>query len=277
MENNAPAMTEKRLMSGLHLKIILVTRPKNQAEEFIRLLEEAGARALSAPMIEIVPPESWAECDRTIRQVGTYDYILFTSANAVEKFFERALLVDGWSLSAIRQKTIYAVGKMTKRALEVRGCRVSDIPEKSTAEDLGRLLLKIEVRGKKILCPRGNLGSSVLPALLRRAGAVVDNPIVYQTKKSTFEDLIGVAEKLRRKEVDVVTFFSPSSVKSLIELVSAEKLDGVVIAAIGERTAQAVRDAGLRVDIIPPSSTSESMVEALVEFFRPKDAQGGAA
>src|SRR3989304_8646188 len=122
----------------------------------------------------MAPPDSWVECDRAIRILHDYHLLVFTSVNAVESFFSRAMAIDGWSLSTIRRKNVYAVGEKTRSALQAYGCIVEDLPRKATAEELGHVVGRMEVRGKKVLLPRGNLGIQVLPRLLRQYGAIVD-------------------------------------------------------------------------------------------------------
>jgi uroporphyrinogen III methyltransferase/synthase len=249
-------------------RTILITRAKEQAEEFAHALGQAGATVAYFPTIEIAPPDSWAECDRAIRILHDYHFLVFTSVNAVETFFARAMTTDVWSLSKIRQKNVYAVGEKTKSAVESYGCIVEDLPGKGSAEELGHLIGRMEVRGKKVLLPRGNLGTQVLPKLLRQYGAIVDEIVVYQTQKPESRDVGSIRKMLDAKEIDAVTFFSPSSVRNFTDLIAGSKLDAVVIAVIGETTANAVRNAGLRVHVISSKAASESMVSSLSEFFR---------
>lgn len=253
---------------------VLITRAKEQADEFAHALEQAGATVAYFPTIEIVPPDSWIECDRAIRNLHDYHFLVFTSVNAVENFFSRALVVDGWSLSTIRQNKIYAVGEKTKSALESHGCKVEDLPWKATAEELGHFLGRMEMRGKRVLLPRGNLGTQLLPKLLRQHGAIVDEVVVYQTRKPESPDVESVQRMLHNKEIDAVTFFSPSSFRNFVELISSDKLGGVVVAVIGEVTANAAQSAGLKVDVVAAKATSESMVSSLADFFAMQTATG---
>jgi uroporphyrinogen-III synthase len=242
---------------------VLITRAKEQTDEFAHALERAGATVSFFPTIEIVSPDSWVECDRAIRNLHDYHFLAFTSVNAVENFFSRALVVDGWSLPTIRRNKIYAVGEKTKSALESHGCKV----EEATAEELGHLLGRVEMRGKRVLLPRGNLGTQLLPKLLRQHGAIVDEVVVYQTRKPESPDVESVQRMLHNKEIDAVTFFSPSSFRNFVDLISSDKLNGVVVAVIGEVTANTAQSAGLKVDVVAAKASSESMVSSLADFF----------
>jgi uroporphyrinogen-III synthase len=253
---------------------VLITRARQQAEEFARALEQAGATVAYLPTIEIVPPDSWVECDRAIRNLQDYHLLVFTSVNAVENFFSRAPTVDGWSLSTIRRNKIYAVGEKTKGALESHGCKVEDLPWKATAEELGHLLARMEMRRKRVLLPRGNLGTQLLPKLLRQYGATVDEVVVYQTRKPKPQDIRPIQKMLDNHEIDAATFFSPSSIRNFADLVEKDKLNGVVVAVIGEVTANAARRAGLTVEVVAAESSSESMVSSLADFFAMQTATG---
>jgi uroporphyrinogen-III synthase len=125
----------------------------------------------------------------------------------------------------------------------------------------------MEMRGKRVLLPRGNLGTQLLPKLLRQYGAIVDEVVVYQTRKPDSQDVEPIQTMLENKDVDAVTFFSPSSVHNFTDLITKDQLDGVAIAVIGEVTANAARRAGLRVDVLAAKASSESMVSSLANFF----------
>ncbi len=265
--NGLNSDSENDGMKPLEGRTILVTRAESQAKEFGEKLELAGATIVYFPTIEITPPDSWVECDTAIRHLHTYDLIAFTSVNAVENFFARALSVDGWSLSTIRQKRVFAVGEKTRSALESHGCKTEDLPEKATAQELGHFLQQIELKGKSALLPRGNLGTQVLPKLLQQSGAIVHEVIVYQTRKPEIKSVESIQQMLTKGAIDVVTFFSPSSVRNFTDLLPAANLNGVAIAVIGEVTSAAAQQAGLRVEVIPPNPTSESMVSSLTDFF----------
>jgi len=274
MSDGLNSESRHRETKPLEGKTILVTRARNQAKEFAEQLELAGATVVYFPTIEIAPPESWADCDNAIRNLHTYDLIVFTSVNAVESFFARALRVDGESLSTIRQKRVFAVGEKTRRALESHGCEIETLPEKATSEDLGHLLQQNELRGKRVLLPRGNLGTRILPKLLRQSQAIVDEVIVYRTQKPKVKGVESIEHMLTNQAIDVVTFFSPSSIQNFAELIPLACLDGVTVAVNGEVSATSARAAGIKVEVIPPNPTAESMVSSLKDFFASQIATG---
>jgi uroporphyrinogen III methyltransferase/synthase len=103
---------------------------------------------------------------------------------------------------------------------------------------------------------------------------MVDEVIVYRTQKPEVNGVESLQQMLANRAIDVLTFFSPSSVQNFTELIPVAHLDGVAIAVIGEVTAVAAREAGIRVDVIPPNPTSESMVSSLTDFFVSQTATG---
>jgi len=156
-------------------KTILITRSKEQAKDFIQAIESRGGNAISFPTISIEDPDSWKECDDAIKNISSFDGIIFTSQNAVNKFFTR----PNYSLhSALSSKLIFSVGEKTKSAIEKYNLNVTTIPEVYTAESLGETMRSLGVEGKRFLFPRGNLGREVLVEMLNSLGAVVKPVIV---------------------------------------------------------------------------------------------------
>ena len=70
-------------------KTVLITRAASQSAELRARLEDLGARVIECPTIQIVPPKTWKPVDDAIRRLGTYQWLLFTSANAIEQFMDR--------------------------------------------------------------------------------------------------------------------------------------------------------------------------------------------
>jgi len=255
---------------SLNGRTIIVTRPRGQSEALAAEIEKTGGRALVFPLIVIEPPESWEECDRSLADLRSYDGLLLTSANAVEKFFERAQTLH-IGLSSFSSCTIYAVGEKTRRAIELRGLRVAFTPQKFSAAALAESVDGKELRGKKFLFPRGNLGREELERHLEESEAKVDAVVVYRT---VGPDPVA-SESLRREilkgGIDVVTFASPSAAEHFAAIMPAAEFDAVRgrtrIAVIGPTTAQAVRALSLPVDILADESTSGGIVRAIDQYY----------
>ena len=155
---------------------ILLTRTAEQAMELAHDLEARGADVVVVPVLEIVAPTSWKAADEAIADLSRYDAIVFTSANAVERFWERARSTQAGGLK--RGAKIHAVGPKTAAALLARGAEVQPLPREFNGESLAAL-----VRAKRVLLPRAEVGRESIVSALRGAGLVVDVVPVYCTAK----------------------------------------------------------------------------------------------
>ncbi len=250
-------------------RTILVTRRHEQAGAMVREIEARGALAVVIPMIVTEPPRVWMECDAAIGRLGTYDMLLFTSANAVEGFVGRARTL-GVSPDSLSRLPSAAVGEATAAALRECGLRASvnsgEFTGSSMAQALGRSL-----SGKRVLIPQGNIARGTLSRSLRENGAVVDTVTVYVTSKPEEAMRGSFVRRVLSGEFDVVTFASPSAAANFGSLFRAEELAAVPeharIAVIGPTTADAVRELGLTADIVARESTARGLVAAIEEFF----------
>jgi uroporphyrinogen III methyltransferase/synthase len=253
----------------LHSKTILVTRPKDQAEEFGQLLSEQGANVVFIPTIQIMSPESWQSCDTAIDHIDVYEAFIFTSANAVEAFFGRLhARANDSARKRFGNKVCYVVGSKTGEALLGEGIAPSALPGVANGRQLAEALLRSPIRGKRFLFPRGNLATEELVEILRSNGARVDEVTVYNTVTPTDADAQMIRATIKKDSIDVVSFFSPSSVKNFLALVPLALVSSKTIAAIGTSTATAIRELGLPVHILPLQPTSKDMVNAMVQYFR---------
>jgi len=259
----------RTLSKPLAGRTILVTRPTTEALSFMQKLERRGGRVLLLPTIEIVPPESWQDCDEAIANIRRYQAIFFTSSNAVRYFFGR-VETHGTVSEVLGGIALFAVGEKTKKAIESFRREVLWVPETFNAESLAKSFRNEEVAGKRFLFPRGNLGGETLMEKLRALGAMVDAVTVYRTVKPSASDVERIKPMIDQKQIDVITFFSPSSVKNFLEMMPGFEQGRVQIAVIGETTAQAVRQQGLRVDVIAPKATAESLAYSIARESRLK-------
>ncbi|WP_456388627.1 uroporphyrinogen-III C-methyltransferase [Desulfolithobacter sp.] len=259
---------EKRPLFG---KQVVVTRTREQASELVALLEENGADCLEYSTIHIEPVADTSEVDAALGTIDTYDWLLFTSINAVTWFFKRLyeLKMDTRDLRC----KIAVVGRATADELVRYGIRADLVPEKFTGEGLAEALIKEGVRGTRILLPRALEAREVLPQRLTEAGAEVQVAPVYQNvpPQGRKEEL---REQLQRGMIDLITFTSSSTVHNFLTMIDARDheelqrlMDGVTIAAIGPITARTVTDAGLKVDIQPERHTISDMIRAIVNHY----------
>ena len=260
--------------ASLARKRIVVTRAPEQAEDLVHQLERLGAEVLLLPAVAFAGPEDPGPLDRAIESLGDFDWVLFTSQNAVRFFAQRCRALglmqsnDGWKSAAARP-LLAAVGPATAEAAAKQGLPVEFVASQFRGQALAEELAG-RVAGKKVLLPRSDRAGADLPAALRAAGAEVADVVAYQT--SLPESLApDVADAIRRGEVDVVSFFSPSAFHNLVEAIGLETLRNLsgrgALAAIGPVTAGAIRDAGLLVEIEAREATAASLVAAMSEYF----------
>ena len=255
-------------------KRILITRPRDQAAELAGPLSDLGADPILLPTIEIVPPARWDEVDAAIEGIDAFDWLVFTSANGVRFFLDRAAAL-GRDLAGMADRTknhtkICTIGPKTARELEARGVKADLVPDVYRAEAVVEAMSRIGVDGTRVLLPRAAVAREVLPERLTAMGARVEVVAVYRTAAAK-----GSAGELRRlvaeKGIDVVTFTSSSTVTCLAELLSgasaAESLEGVVVASIGPITAETAANFGIPVHVEAREYTAEGLTRAIAEYF----------
>lgn len=270
---------EKRPLFG---RRIVVTRTREQASELVAMLEEHGAACREYSTINIEPVHDYGQLDNELAHVTEYQWILFTSLNAVRYFFRRMAEL-GMDSRDLKGPRIAVVGRATALALLEYGIKADLIPEEFTGEGLAASLIAAGVKGSRVLIPRALKARDVLPQLLAQEGAEVVVAPVYRNvpPKGRQEAL---REELREGGIDMVTFTSSSTVSNFLTMVDAQSeeelrrlLGGVRIAVIGPITARTVEENGLRVDVQPEEFTIPDMVNAIVDYYvaQKKNEQSG--
>jgi uroporphyrinogen III methyltransferase/synthase len=259
-------------------KRILVTRPREQAQELVERLEAMGAEAIEAPMIDIAPPDDFGPLDAACRSVSTFDWIVFSSTNAVESFVER-LRASPRDLRDLKGVTLCAIGAATAERLARHGIKVDLIPAEYRAESvLVAMTQTADVRGLRVLLPRADIGRELIAEELRRMGADVTEVVAYRTISADPErdGEPDVYRMLLERRIDVVTFTSPSAVRTLAKVLGAEPaadlLRTTVVAAIGPLTAEAATQCRIQTTIVPAHHTVPGLVDAIVEYFQKQPA-----
>ena len=192
------AWFESRPLHGLR---VVVTRAHHQAAAFGEILAEAGAEVIYLPTIEIKDPESFTDVDLAVKKLaeGLYAWVVFTSANGLEKFFER-VSVCGYDARAFSRTKVAAVGRVTAGLLEERGINADFVPESFTAESLAEGM----DRGVgRVLLPRVEEGPSDIVDLLKNAGWTPEECVTYRNVLGS-PSHPGVA-RVRAGSIDVVT------------------------------------------------------------------------
>ena len=255
-------------------KRIAVTRSRAQASSLTRRLIELGAEALELPTIKLAPPDDVEPLHRAAREVGGYDWVIFTSVNGVEHFFS-ALSAQGLDVRQFGIPTpqgsgprLAAIGPATRDALELRGLRVEATPQRYVAEDLLDSLKSFgDLKGSRLLLPRADVARDALPDGLRAAGAEVDVVAAYQTLQERPDDFAELATELAAGAIDAVTFTSSSTARNLAELLGRENFQQLkskcVLASIGPITSETLRELGLEPTVEAEEYTIPGLIEAL--------------
>lgn len=247
---------------------LVVTRSSDQAGRLRRRLEAEGAEVLELPLIKTVPHYDLESSRKVLTELGQIDWILFTSSNGVRYFFKLFFEVfeDIRSIGLCR---IGAVGEATAQAIRAQRLKVDVIPQRSTAEDLALAVQEAtDIAHTRMLVVVGNRNRDTLVQSLQAASAIVDTLAVYRTDLA---DLSAhqAADTFRNEGADAIIFASSSAANSFklqarhLQLVAeAQKPLGC---SIGPQTTEALREAGIPVDIEAAEPSLESLVQALKE------------
>jgi uroporphyrinogen III methyltransferase/synthase len=241
---------------------IVVTRDRRQAMELAEPLEALGAETLLAPVIEIRAAEDTGPLDRAIERLSEYDWIIFTSVNGVRFLVER-LDQSPRDLRALKAH-LCAIGPATRAAVEALHLRVDKMPEEYVAESLLDAFAGEDLDGRKILLPRAAVARDLVPAELRKRGAIVDVVEAYRTVIPEHANA-RVREVLECKP-QWITFTSSSTVNHFVKLAGREAAQGMKIASIGPITSATAREHGLTVEVEASPHTIGGLVTALVNF-----------
>lgn len=256
---------ENRPLMG---KKIVVTRAREQASDLVKRLSELGAECLECPTIKVVPPDDLKPLDAAIENISSFDWLVFTSVNGVNFFFER-LFEKNRDSRDLNMRTA-CIGPVTAKKLFDFGINTDILPESYRAESVVDAFKAEDIKGKKILLPRAAEARPVLPVELRKMGAHVDEVTAYRTNE-VHENADVLLQRLEEKTIDLVTFTSSSTVKNFKALIPPEKFDhmmkGVIVASIGPITTDTARDFGFDVRISAKSFTIPGLCEAILKYY----------
>ena len=252
----------------------MITRALAQADEFAQELERYGAQVISCPTIEIQELDDYQRLDEAINHLYGYDWLILTSVNGVNYFFQR-LTALGHDASSLDELKVCVIGEATAEHLGDLNVHVDVIPGDFKAEGVFSAIERFiggteAFTGLNILLPRASVARDFLPKALAEAGARVDIVPVYRTALPDNLDRGRVAAMLSGS-ADCITFTSASTVKNLGQLFDTQDLSaalsGIAIACLGDITAQAAADFGLKVEIQPKQSTIPFLARAIADYF----------
>jgi len=281
-----PAMSHYPLSSQpLAGLTVLVTRAAGQSSEFAGLLKAQGAEVIEMPTLVIGAPSSWAALDQAIAQIPSYDWLILTSTNGVDYFFER-LATQGQDARALTGVKIAVVGQKTAAVLQQRGILPDFVPPDFVADALVEHFPECDrLPELNILFPRVESGGrDVLVNQLRAKGARVTEVPAYQSSCAQFWSEPALSTLLKG-QVDVITFASSKTVECFYKLIStvpaavsgaseenatpiesAIDLTHICLASIGPQTSATCRRLLGRVDLEAQEYTLDGLTQALVQW-----------
>ncbi|MDE5423512.1 uroporphyrinogen-III synthase [Ancylomarina sp. DW003] len=243
----------------MKIKTILVSQPKPQTEKspYFDLAEKYNLKIDFRPFIQV---EGISAKEFRQERINILDHtaVIFTSRTAIDHFFRiaeemRVTIPDDMKYFCISESTAFYLQKyiVYRKRKIFFGVRVF--------EDLIDTIVKH--KKEKFLLPLSDIHKQSIPALLNKSKIKYTKAILYKTVSSDLSDLADV-------NYDILAFYSPSGIKSLMQNFPEFSQDGTVIAAFGPSTSKAVKDADLRLDIQAPMPQAPSMTMALDQYIK---------
>jgi uroporphyrinogen-III synthase len=255
--------------SPLARKRIVITRAALQSSDLVEKLKAAGAIPILLPLINFAPPEDYKPLDAALLAWRTFDWVMFTSAFAVQAVLARAQRLGRDLAKGGAPPAVAVVGPATRDRAAQAGFTVAHTAQTHSGVALAEEL-RTQVRGKKVLLPRSDRANPDLPSALAAAGAKVTEVVAYRTLRAGDADREQLA-RVVRGEVEAILFFSPSAVQSFAEAAGKNQLAAlqmrVAIAAIGPVTARALRAAGVEQILVAEEATAEAVIRGLSGYF----------
>jgi len=249
-------------------KTILITKSESDAKNNLDLLINEGAEIIYCPTIKIIPAVNSPELDDALMMFNNFNYLIFTSSNAVDVFTavarERKI-----NLSRIK---VAAVGISTAEKCEASGITVDILPDEFSSSGLIDKFLEFDLTGKKILIPGSSFSRSELSEGLRELGAEVYSVPIYDVATNDIGSLKNIHKKIQRKHPNLFVFTSPSSFYGFLKIMSVADTDkyflSSIICSIGSTTESAVREKGLSVHIVPQVFSLHGVSEAIINYYK---------
>ncbi len=249
---------------SLQNKTVMIPRGKAHAKSFSELVARNGGIPVEIPLIAFQPVAASEKLLKTLANLHTYDWIIFTSNVTVETFY--SFLKKGQALLP----KIAVIGEKTKEVLEDMGETVDFVPDEYVAEGFVDEFLPHVNQGERILIPKGNLARDYISAALKEKGAIVDEIIIYETFMPD-ESRGKLVKMLSEESLDILTFTSPSTIDHFMKIVEEnqlrDKLEHCIVACIGPVSKRKAEQRGLKVHAMPEKYTVEDMLKSVANFI----------
>ena len=250
-------------------KVIVLTRRSEQSREAILKLEKNGASVISFPTIKIVPAENKTEFDSSINKFDAFDYIVFTSANAVKQFvFRLDQIQEHLNFDKL---TVVAVGEKTAHACHRYHIPVGIVPKSFSAKGIADELSRSDITGKKFFIPCSSIARDELPERLGKMGAEITLIPIYNTILPDVSETAKIVEVILNRKPDIFIFTSPSTFHNFVKILNLaapeDYFSGHTVAAIGPTTESAIRDRGVTVQVTPSKNTMADLIDSVLNFY----------
>ena len=244
-------------------KRIVVTRTRQQAGGLSKKLAQLGANVIEVPTIRIEPPKDLKAFGQLVMDSHTYDWIVFTSPNGVDRFFEMfyKLYNDARSIGGVK---IAAIGPGTAEKIKSYHLSVDLLPEEFVAEGLVKAFKEVNVENQTILWVKAEQTREIISNELTGLGAIVDEAIAYRTVPEDPDN--EAIQRFKNEGADVITFTSSSTVEHFLDL-KVPLPPGIKIASIGPITSDTLVKRDLPVDIEAKEHTIPGLVAAIEKYF----------
>ncbi len=256
-------------MPALRDKIVLITRSREQSPKEIAMLEQEGAAVIAFPTIRTKSIENTNQIDSAVNNLNDYNYIIFSSKNAVKFFIDRLKALDKSIPDSCR---IICVGSKTHEYTTWNNIKVDIVPEEFSARGILQALASEDKSNKKVLIPTSVIARDELSNGLKKAGADVHVIPVYDVQPPELTEVAGQINEIIKMNVDAFIFTSPSSFVNCLKLLSvensAEYFSNTVVVAIGDTTKDAIVKYGINEVIVPTEFTVDASVTGLIGHFK---------
>lgn len=260
------------MSNGLKNKVIVITRSEDQAEDSIKKFESLGAIVIPFPTIKVRPLRVFNMFDNYAAQLNNFDYIVFTSENAVKYYVIRLKEIE---VDLPENLTVVCVGRKTADKCSEFHIKVDIVPDDFSAKGLLNYFEKHDMTQKKFFIPSSAIAREELKAGLIELGAEVVKTPIYDVSLPDEDEIEESKKLLQKKSPDLFIFTSPSTYSNFLQILEIEKpkkfFDHYTIAAIGQTTAEAIENSGVKVSVIPDNFTMDDLIDSIINYYSTKD------
>ncbi|WHH59213.1 uroporphyrinogen-III C-methyltransferase [Petroclostridium sp. X23] len=243
-------------------KRILVTRTVSQASQLTDKIEALGGDAVEFPTITIEEPLSHTELDDALQRLNIYNWLIFTSVNGVDGFFNR-MRYHKIDIRALGNIKIFAIGAKTKAKVERMGLNIDAVPNVFNSSEAVKVLSEYITRGDKVLFPTSNLAKDTIINCVEGKGGTIHKVDAYRTEPN-YEVDPDIIEDIKSGKIDIITFASSSAVENFVRIAGAD-IGNAQICSIGPMTTETAVSFGLKVTATASNATMEDLMDKILE------------